>query len=427
MRMVLVLCAALMVGCTNRPAAPDRDRGGDSVTPATTRASDPTFEPDGYPNTLAEALAMLEDRPAWEQREELVLTRHPYEQYLKNWVIVLDPGHGGDAHIAGYKRGPSGVREAEMNLRVSILLKKLLDDAGALVTLTRDADYDLGLRERAEIANNIVRPDGGRGADLFISVHHNAVNRPEANYTSIWYHGPSDYAEIELDIAKPIAFHLIRMMRTDVPKTQPLMSDKQMYAGGFGVLKHATVPAILLECSFYTNPEEEQRLRDAVYNLREAYAVYWALCEYARGGRPTQKTPAVESVADETMLSTTLDDGLFGGWGAELGRIIPSSINVRVNGKTVPHTFDEKSRALKAVPGTLPDGAIVEVRFTNIYKHANHPQRYQVIRSEEGAMLTPIGRARPQTPTTGPMHPEAPVGTTRPAGTRELLQGSGTN
>ncbi|HMO27495.1 MAG TPA: hypothetical protein PKB10_14640, partial [Tepidisphaeraceae bacterium] len=132
--------------------------------------------------------------------------------------------------------------------------------------------------------------------------------------------------------------------------------------------------------------------------------------------------PAVESVADETMLSTTLDDGLFGGWGAEIGRIIPSSIHVRVNGKTVPHTFDEKSRVLKAIPGELSDDAVVELRFMNIYKHSNHPQRYRVIRSEEGAMLAPLGRPRPQTPTTGPMHPEAPVGTTRPVGSQELLQ-----
>ena len=54
----------------------------------------------------------------------------------------------------------------------------------------------------------------------------------------------------------------------------PLMSDQLMYRDGFAVLRHAEVTAVLCESSFYTNPEEEQRLRDPEHNLREAYGMF---------------------------------------------------------------------------------------------------------------------------------------------------------
>ena len=91
------------------------------------------------PRSLEEALAHLEQRGPWEAHARpLPVPRHPAQKYLEGWIIVLDPGHGGRADAKGYKRGPTGVREAEMNLRVAKLLRSLLEDAGATVTLTRE-------------------------------------------------------------------------------------------------------------------------------------------------------------------------------------------------------------------------------------------------------------------------------------------------
>lgn len=394
-----VVVLIVVVGCApkeHRPSSPD-----DAALP-TTRAATPA--------SLDEAMAMLDERPAWDERGPLLAARHPNESLLKDWVIVLDPGHGGDAHLPNYKRGPTGVREAEINFRVALLLKRLLDDAGAKVILTRTGDYDLGLDARAEIANTAPRPDGGVGADVFISIHHNAAG-PDANYTSVWFHGPVDDAEVELDLARHLAFNLTRALRTKVPKTQPIMNDRQMYPGGFGVLRHAKVPAILTEASFHSHPPEEQRLRDAVYNLREAYAMYWALCEYARGGRPSARELRIEG----TTIHARLDDGLQGGWGAELGRILPSTIEVRVDGRTVAHEFDEKSLGLSVPLTSVVEGTTVEVRFANLFKQHNYPQRFRVDRGADGWRFTAVPRPRRPVPATGPVHPVAPVGTTQPA------------
>src|SRR5688500_19555726 len=103
-------------------------------------------------------------------------------------------------------------------------------------------------------------------------------------------------------------------MRTQVAKTAPIFSSQLMYDSGFGVLRACDVPGVLLECSFFSDPEEEKRLVDAGYNLREAYAVYVGLCEWAYCGRPTQPTPTLASWNDKITLTTTLDEGLPSWW-----------------------------------------------------------------------------------------------------------------
>lgn len=336
------------------------------------------------PTTLDKAMSRLDDRPDWRHFGKLDLPRHPAEKYLAGWVIVLDPGHGGDAHLENYKRGPTGVREAEMNWRVGVLLERLLTDAGVHVTMTRHGDEDVSLKDRAEVANNVERPDGGRGADLFISLHHNASSRESANFSSVWYHGEADWSEVSLDAAKYIAHHLGSQMRTNIAVTSPLMSDQLMYAGGFGVLRQCNVPALLCESSFFTNKAEEQRLRDADYNLREAYAIYLGLCEYAYGGRPTQTTPVVEVRDDRLTVTTTLDDGLDKAWwGHERDRTLPSTINVFLAGQRLVTHYDPATKTVTAEGryvaierGGPPQ--VLAIHHTNLFKHHNNPQRYEI-------------------------------------------------
>lgn len=372
---------------------------------------------DGEPKiaTLEEAMKLLEDRPAWARHDrELDLSRHPAEKYLADWVIVLDPGHGGLADRAGYKRGPTGVREAEMNLRVGLLLKELLQQAGATVILTREsetseaADDRLGdtHARRAAVANTVRRPDGGTGADLFISLHHNAASNPDSNYTTVWFHGEAAWSEPALDAARTIGHRLGESLRTDVGLTGLLMSDQQMYASGFAVLRRAEVPAILLESSFFTQPEEEQRLRDARYNLREAYAIYEGLCELAYGGRPTQSTPrplethgeGQENASSRSAVTfvSNLDDGLPAGWwGGDRNRILPSTITVTLDGRRLDHRFDPASKALTfELPPSL-EGGTLAVHHANLYKHHNFPQRYRLERTDDAAWkVNPLGQRR---------------------------------
>ncbi len=342
------------------------------------------------PTSLDKAMSRLDHRPDWKHYSQLDLPRHPAEKFLGGWVIVLDPGHGGEAHKKGYKRGPTGVREAEMNWRVGRLLERLLTDAGAHVTLTRDGDDFVSLADRAEVANNLARPDGGVGADLFISLHHNASSRESANFSSVWYHGEADWSEPSLDVAKYIAHHLGTQLRTNVAHTSPLMSDQLMYAGGFGVLRRCKVPALLCESSFFSNRAEEQRLRDADYNLREAYAIYLGLCEYAYGGRPTQTLPKVEKIGDMLRISTALDDGLDKDWwGHDRDRTLSSTIRINLDGKQLATHYDPQCEVMVArVQADLvnlggPSSHVLSIHHTNLFKHHNYPQRYRLVFADD--------------------------------------------
>src|SRR4051794_10872280 len=107
------------------------------------------------PMRLDQAMKLIDARQDWSDRGPIEMPRNPSEKFLKGMTIVIDPGHGGtdggDSRTkpADFKAGPTGVKEAYMNLRVSLLLERLLKDAGVNVILTRHGDDSLSLGERA--------------------------------------------------------------------------------------------------------------------------------------------------------------------------------------------------------------------------------------------------------------------------------------
>lgn len=385
-----MVCASLLLGCS--PTKP----------PA-------TVAKPKQPMSLEEAMHLIDRRAEWTAHPEINIPRHPAEKFLKDMTIVIDPGHGGEdggatsTKPAGYKAGRAGEKEAFMNLRVSLLLQRLLKDAGVNVIMTREGDDTISLSERAEIANKAK-------ADLFVSIHHNAGGGPTSNYGSVWYHGTVDDNEPDVDVARYLALELGRAMRTQVAKTSPIFSSQLMYDSGFGVLRACDMPAVLCECSFYTDPVEEQRLRDAGYNLREAYAIYVGLCEWAYCGRPTQSTPKVTSAGGELRVSTTLDEGLPRWWGSDRSRIVRSTIQLTLDGQVLPIKFDELTREVSARLPALAAGGehVLAVHHANMFKNHNWPQRYQLRAAGGGAMsveLLPAVRPRTQPATRATTRP----------------------
>jgi hypothetical protein len=149
-----------------------------------------------------------------------------------------------------------------------------------------------------------------------------------------------------------------------------------MYESGFAVLRHAKVAAALCETSFYTNPEEEQRLRDPQYNLREAYGLFKGLAWYAYGGLPRVRLIETPSglASDQPALVFELDDGLRArkSWGWERQMILSDSIVVRIGERVVPHQFDPATNRLTAPAPAIGNGGQMRVRveFQNVFKHS---------------------------------------------------------
>lgn len=305
----------------------------------------------------------------------------PYARYLKGVSIVLDPGHGGRAYKKGWKRGPTGLREAEVNLRVAQYLREFLVSAGAKVSMTREADVYLDkdeardLRLRTAIAND-------RKADLFLSLHHNGVENSPANYTSVFYHGAPDQSPASLDAARWLLAGLNDALRLEQHLECGLVSDFAVVPQrGFAVLREARVPAALVEASFFTNPEEEDRLRERVYNRQEAYGLFLGLARWAQAGLPRVELLNADENQDRRNgdLVVALHDGLSArrGFGANLPQILADSIVVELNGRPLPFVFDASKNRItitRQPEGVQWRGDRLRVDFVNTFgQHVLHP------------------------------------------------------
>ncbi len=199
---------------------------------------------------------------------------------LEGRVIVVDPGHGGTEEYDDFRVGTAGEREEWINLRVALLLRDKLEQRGAQVVMTRSDDVEVELTERARLAV-------ANEADVFLSVHHNATADPDVNFPIIYYHGNASENRASVQLAKTMADRMNQyLFDGQVPVS--LVSDHVIFPNaGTGVLRHSYgIPGVIVEASFFTNPEEEQRLRDPEYNRLEAEAYEMALEDFFHQRRP---------------------------------------------------------------------------------------------------------------------------------------------
>mgnify|MGYP000856319264 FL=1 len=169
---------------------------------------------------------------------------------LKGKKIAIDPGHGGSDSGA---IGPTGVMEKNVTMRVSRELKRLLEAEGATVVLTRTTDTEVSdkganataveeLEARCEIANRA-------NADIFLSIHADAFTNREVKGTTAYYYAKA--SEKSKRLADSVRLALIDAIGT---------LDRGTQTCNFYVVKHTDMPAILVEISFISNPDEEKMM-----------------------------------------------------------------------------------------------------------------------------------------------------------------------
>ena len=228
----------------------------------------------------------------------------------KDFVVVIDAGHGG--HDPGAIGKIS--KEKNINLNVALklgnLIKKNCDDVK--VIYTRSRDVFIPLDRRAEIANNAK-------ADLFISVHTNALAKNRtAKGASTWTLGlaksdanlevakrensvilyESDYQtryagfnpnsaesyiifEFMQDKYMEQSVHLASLVQKQFRHTCKRV-DRGVHQAGFLVLKASAMPSILIELGFISTPEEERYLNSEEGAGTMAKGIYRAFLNYKR-------------------------------------------------------------------------------------------------------------------------------------------------
>ncbi len=229
----------------------------------------------------------VKPKPTPTAPEKLTPGSLTHEFGLTAKTIVIDAGHGG--------KDPGGGRgnliEKPIALSISKKIGAILTAKGYTVLLTRDTDRFIPLKERTAFANR-------HKADLFLSIHVNASEKSSANGIETYYldvtstdknaeliaareNANSGYSIQELESllkglivesksrdSRRLAEHVQREL---VSATGA--ADRGVKHARFVVLIGTTVPAILIETGFLTNPTEAQKLTSDTYQQKVASAI----------------------------------------------------------------------------------------------------------------------------------------------------------
>ncbi len=181
-------------------------------------------------------------------------------------VIVIDAGHGGRD---GGATGTNGALEKDLNLSVARTLADLFISFGYPVVETRTEDVMLGNGEKhhlkqADLTARLAVTKKYESC-LFISIHMNTFPTPDCRGLQVWYsQGHADSAAWATAVQGGVRNML-----------QPWNNRKVKAAtSSIYLLRHATCPAILVECGFLSSPEECERLSDPLYQKQLALAVF---------------------------------------------------------------------------------------------------------------------------------------------------------
>lgn len=174
--------------------------------------------------------------------------------------IIIDPGHG---LPDGGAIGADGTIESTLNLKVSKLLEKNLKKSKFGVIMTRSGENAISdikkedMTERLNIMTN-------SGADIFVSIHMNKFTDSKYCGAQVIYSANDEYSEM---LAKSIQSELCAL-EENKQKREAAKSHPNIY-----LMKNAVIPAVIVECGFLSNAEEERLLNQSDYQKKLADAI----------------------------------------------------------------------------------------------------------------------------------------------------------
>ena len=240
-------------------------------------------------------ITYLPDKFAWNPENKILTTEKPLDNRIR--TIVVDPGHGGrDPGAVGKK-----TFEKHLTLEVAKKLKAALENEfdDIKVLLTRSTDTFVSLHDRTAFAN-------GNNADLFISLHVNAIRNRTARGTEVYFLAPAtttearDVAAFENSVVEAFeggleavkAYDDLQFILADLLQSEQLeessdlairlqtelinktkANDRGVKQADFFVLRGAAMPSVLLELGFISNEEEERKMMDAKYQNEQVAAI----------------------------------------------------------------------------------------------------------------------------------------------------------
>jgi len=179
-------------------------------------------------------------------------------------LIVVDAGHGG--RDVGATR--NGIYEKDIVLAMSKQLGRILQQMGYSVIYTRTEDIELDLEPRVDIAESA-------RASAFVSVHANALDAKASQVNGVeTYHAPG--ASLGKSLAEFVHAQILASTGAN---------DRGVRSARFHVILKTSMPAVLVETGFITNPSEAAKLVDSAYQLRMAEAIARGVDQFLKSYR----------------------------------------------------------------------------------------------------------------------------------------------
>ena len=241
-------------------------------TPTTLPPPVAMISPTGVPVRVVETNGLL----------HRVLTPCGNEIYLADGTplygvqVVLDPGHGGSADPGA--RAPTGLSEDDLNLKVVQATADVLGERGVSVVLTRTGDYTSPLSVRAALADAL-------GADLMLSIHHNAPTQGSASQPGIevFYQSGSPESKRlgglawEYAMEALAAFDINWVAAADAG-VMTVLNTRGIDA--YGIIRHPDTVTALIELGYISNRAEAELFATPEYVTAASTALADAITAY---------------------------------------------------------------------------------------------------------------------------------------------------
>lgn len=181
--------------------------------------------------------------------------------------ICIDPGHGGHDDGAKAVIAPF-MKEKVLALKTALKVQEFLTRWGYSSCMTRKNDVFIPLLDRVAFAQK-------QKCTLFVSIHYNSTPKPTAaSGVEIYYFGTGkDKARMQQ--SKKLA-HCILLRMTPATRT----ANRGVHHGNFAVVRETTMPAVLVETGFLSNPSEAKKFKNPNYIKFLAWSIAKGIEDY---------------------------------------------------------------------------------------------------------------------------------------------------
>lgn len=201
-------------------------------------------------------------------------TRKSYQKQGDGITIVVDAGHGG---IDPGKIGINNALEKDINLAIALKLERNLKENGINVVMTRTDDKGLYKetdfnKKVVDMKNRLAIIEEAAPA-LAVSIHQNSYPDSSVSGVQVFYYKDSARSKEAAEVMQT------QMIRTLKPSKERVAKDN----GSYYLLKKTSVPIVIVECAFMSNPTEARLLAQDDYQERVAWAIYMGIMQVING------------------------------------------------------------------------------------------------------------------------------------------------